>query len=133
MIDPREPLASWFLLVSCAFFVVVYGLPLVFAPLRWARWFRWTVPDGSPDLTVYFGRCTGLLALTIIVTVAPAIRDPRGHRAAFELIAWACGFMTLLHVWGAVRRIQPWTEHAEIVLYGAVCAAAVAFRVHLAR
>jgi hypothetical protein len=26
--------------------------------------------------------------------------------------------MTLIHGWGAIRRIQPWTENAEILLYG---------------
>ncbi len=124
MTDPTHPFASGFLLVSCAFFVAVYAIPLVFFPLRWARWFRWEVPAGRADLTVYFARCTGLLALAIIAIVAPGIRDPVGHRGVFELIAWACGLMTLLHVWGAIRRTQPWPEHLEIAMYAAVCGVA---------
>ncbi len=128
MLDPSHAFASAFLLVSCAFFLVVYAVPLVFFPLRWARWFRWEVPAGRPDLTVYFARCTGLLAVAIIAVVAPGIRDPAGHRDVFVLIAWACGLMTLLHVWGAIRRTQPWPEHAEIVMYAAVCGLSVWIR-----
>lgn len=124
-ISAEHPFASWFLLVSCAFFLVVYALPLALFPLRWARWFRWELPKGSPHLTVYFGRCTGALALALIAMAAQAVSDPRGHRAVFELIAWATGLMTLLHLWGALRRSQPWTEDVEIVLYGAVCGVAL--------
>jgi len=126
--DQSHPLASGFLAVSCAFFLAVYAVPLLFFPLRWARWFRWEPGTGSPHLTVYFGRCTGGLALAIIALAIPAIRDPGGHRFVFDLIAWATGIMTLVHLWGAVRRTQPWTEDVEIALYGAVCAVALWIR-----
>jgi len=129
--DPNHAFASWFLLASCAFFLVVYAVPLVLFPLRWARWFRWELPAGRADVTVYFARCTGLLALAILAVVVPAIRDPAGHRMVFDLIAWACGLMTLLHVWGAIRRTQPWPEHVEIVMYAAVCGAALWLRAAL--
>jgi hypothetical protein len=121
MPDPVT-VARVFLAASVAVFLLVYALPLTLAPLRWARWFRWRVPERDPDLTVCFGRCTGVLALAVIVAVLPAVRDPRAHLDRFELIAWATGLMTLLHVWGAVRRTQPWTEDLEIALYGAVFA-----------
>ena len=131
MISPEHPFASAFLAVSCVFFLVVYALPLAFAPLAWARWFRWQLPEGRADLTVYFGRCTGVLALAIIALVARAVPDPRGHRYVFDLIAFACGLMTLLHAWGALRRTQPWTEDVEIGVYGAVCAIAIWLRLGL--
>jgi hypothetical protein len=41
MISPDYPLASWFLVVSVFVFVVVIALPLLFAPLKWARMFGW--------------------------------------------------------------------------------------------
>jgi hypothetical protein len=41
MINPDYPQASWFLIISTLFFVVVIALPLLFAPLTWARWFGW--------------------------------------------------------------------------------------------
>lgn len=132
MISQEHPFASWFLAASCAGFLAVYAVPLTFFPLRWARWFRWELPAGGADLTVYFARCTGLLAFTIIVLAAQAIPDPRGHRAIFELIGWATGFMVLLHAWGAIRRTQPWTEDLEIVLYAAVCGTSTWLWFHLA-
>ncbi|HEY6098191.1 MAG TPA: hypothetical protein VIW03_02095 [Anaeromyxobacter sp.] len=122
VISAEHPFASWFLAASCAGFLVVYAIPLSLFPLRWARWFRWRLPEGDAHLTVYLGRCTGLLATAIILVAAQAVPDPGGHRIVFELIAVACGSMTALHVWGAIRRTQPWTEHLEIALYGAVCA-----------
>jgi hypothetical protein len=131
MPDP-EIVARVFLGVSVAVFLVVYALPLALVPLRWARWFRWRLPHGDPDLTVYFGRCTGVLALAVIVAVLPAVRDPRAHLDRLELVAWATGLMTALHVWGAVRRVQPWTEDLEIALYGAVFAISTWLRFALA-
>ena len=74
----------------------------------------------------------GVLALAVIVAVLPAVRDPRAHLDCLELVAWATGLMTLLHVWGAVRRIQPWTEDLEIALYGAVFAISTWLRFALA-
>jgi hypothetical protein len=132
MISQEFPLASWFLLVNVAVFLFVYALPLTFAPLRWARWFRWPLPSGSTDLTVYLARCVGMLALAIIAMAVQAVPDPRGHRMVFELIAWATGFMVPLHVWGALRRTQPWTETLEIALYAAVCAGSSSICLRLA-
>jgi hypothetical protein len=128
MINSQFPLASWFLVVSTSFFLLVYALPLLFIPLRWARWFGWELPTGNNDLTVYFARCLGGLALAIIITVVQFIPDPRSHLAIFELIGLVCGMMVLVHVWGAVRKTQPWPETAEIPLYGAVCAIALWLR-----
>ena len=129
MIDPERPLASWFLLTSATFFLVVFALPLLFAPLRWARWFRWKLPEqletSHLHLTVYFARCLGAVALSVIVITFRSAGDPRGHRILFDLIALLSGLMVLVHAWGAIRRTQPWTEHVEIVLYAAVAAAAI--------
>lgn len=127
MVDPDRALASWFLLTSATFFLVVYALPLLFVPLRWARWFRWKLPERpeTSHLTVYFARCLGALALSVIVVTYRAAGDPRGHRVLFDLIALVGGLMALVHAWGAIRRTQPWTEHVEIVLYAAVAAVAV--------
>ncbi len=131
MIDPRFPLASWFLIVSGAGFLIVYALPLLLAPLRWARWFRWEVASSPTDLTVYFGRCLGGVAVAVTWAALAAASDPEHHVIVFDLIAVACGLQTLIHVDGAVRRTQPWTETVEIGLYAALCGASVAIRVLL--
>ncbi|MEU8271274.1 hypothetical protein AB0B89_29455 [Sphaerisporangium sp. NPDC049002] len=131
MIDGQFPLASWFLLVSATGFLAVYALPLLLVPLRWARWFRWEAPSGPTDLTVYFGRCLGAVAVAITWVALAAAPDPEHNLIVFDLIAIACGLQTLIHVDGAVRRIQPWTETLEIGLYAVLCGGAVAIRVLL--
>jgi hypothetical protein len=120
MISPDYPLASWFLLVSAAFFLVVVALPLLFVPLTWARWFGWRLPEGSTDLTVYFGRCLGAVALAVIVVAARGIPDPKGHPALFELVALITGLMVFVHVWGALRKAQPLSETVEISVWAMV-------------
>jgi hypothetical protein len=116
MISATHPAASWFLLASGAGFLAVYGLPLALFPLRWARWFRWKLPEET-DLAVYLGRCVGVLAIAIIAVALQAVPHPERFPVVFELIAWIGALMTALHVYGAIRRVQPWTEDAEIVLY----------------
>jgi hypothetical protein len=132
VINQEHPLASWFLIVAMAFFLVVYALPLLFVPLHWARWFQWELPQGKTDLAVYLGRCLGGVALSVIVIAYQGIADPKGHRNVFELIGMIGALLTLVHVWGAIRRIQPWTEHVEIALYAAVAVAAFWIRTTLA-
>jgi hypothetical protein len=128
MINPDYPLASWFLVVCSVFFLVVVALPLLFVPLTWARWFGWTQPEGSKDLTVYFGRCLGGLALAVIMTVAHGVPDPKSHRLMFDLVSASCGLMVLIHVYGAVRKIQPLSETVEIAVWVVVFAVSMWFR-----
>ncbi len=128
LINADYPLASWFLLVVTISFSCIYALPLLFMPLRWARWFRWPMPEGNTALTVYFGRCLGGLALAAIITVARAVPDPRAHLLLFDLTYVVCGIMTAIHIWGALERTQPWTEDAEILMYGAATGAAAWLR-----
>lgn len=122
MIDPEYVVASWFLWLSGVGFLLVYALPLTLAPLYWARVFRWHLPEGNNHLTLYFGRCTGVLALSVTLFAMRAAMDPEAHRYLFELITLICSGMTLLHLYGAVRRMQPWTEDAEVVLYAGIAA-----------
>lgn len=120
MISTDNPLAGWFLLLTGGGFFLFYALPLLLVPLRWARVFRWEVGAAAPNLTLYFGRCLGAVAVAITLMMLRAAADPRGHRIVLELTAAVAGLMTGLHIYGAVRRVQPWTEDAEILLYGAV-------------
>ncbi|WP_224360550.1 hypothetical protein [Hyalangium versicolor] len=117
MINPEYPQASWFLVISVGVFLLVIALPLLLAPLTWARWFGWKIPEGSTDLTVYFGRCLGATALTLIFAVAHGIPDPKSHHLLFELIAIVSGLMILIHLWGAIRKTQPLSETVEIAVW----------------
>ncbi|HYH94951.1 hypothetical protein [Hyalangium sp.] len=128
MINPDYPLASWYLVISTLFFVVVIALPLLFVPLTWARWFGWKIPEGNTDLTVYLGRCLGAAALSIIIAVAHGIPNPKSHHLLFDLVAMASGLMILIHVWGAIRKTQPLSETVEIAVWGVAFVFAVWIR-----
>ena len=125
IINSQHPAVSWFLVFSGLFFLLVFALPLLFVPLTWATWFRWPLPEpgdkrhqGLMNLATYFGRCTGGLALVILVFIFRAVPDPVGHLSIFEWMAGVAWVLTFTHAWGAIRRTQPWTEDAEILLYG---------------
>ncbi|MEY3212338.1 MAG: hypothetical protein RIT28_2819 [Pseudomonadota bacterium] len=128
MLNADQPFASAFLWLASFSFLLVYGLPLTLVPVRWARWFQWSLPEdlNAPQnvhlhqLAEYFGRCTGTLAITITLFAMRAAGDPAAHPYVLEIIFIACLGMTLVHAYGALRRIQPWTENAEILLYAAM-------------
>jgi chromate transport protein ChrA len=120
MISSEFPLASWFLVGCTTFFLLIIALPLLIAPLTWARWFGWKAPEGNTDLTVYFGRCLGAVALAIIITVTHGISDPKSHRALFDLVSLSTGLMVFVHVWGALRKAQPLSETVETAVWAMV-------------
>jgi len=117
--------SSLFLLVASSVGLLVFALPLLLSPLRWARRLRWRVPEDS-DLTVYLGRSLGAVATALSVGGLLAARDPRRHRIVFPMASLASLLLTGVHVWGAIQRKQPWTETAEIFFWGAMAAGAVA-------
>jgi hypothetical protein len=116
VIDPTCSVASWFLWCASVLFLVVLALPLLLAPLGWARKVGWRIPEQT-ELTVYFGRCLGALGLAIVLTGMEAAPHPRAHAILFDLIVAAGALLALVHVWGALRREQPWLETAEIAVY----------------
>ncbi len=128
MISAQHPLASWFLVVSVAFFLLVYALPLLLVPLTWARWFGWKPQEGNVDLTVYFARCLGAVALAIILTVVRFIPDPGSQPALFDLIGLVCVGMVGVHTWGWLKKAQPLSETVEIFFYAVVGVVAVWIR-----
>jgi hypothetical protein len=123
MFPTDTPLANWFLLLTGIVFLFLFALPLMFAPLHWARFFQWRVPDGPKDLRdliLYFARCLGAVAFAVIVAILHAAFDPAWRPMVLKLIVWIGVPMVGVHAWGAVRRQQPWTETMEIGLYAGV-------------
>ena len=117
--------SSLFLLVASSIGLLVFALPLLLSPLRWARRLRWRVPEDT-DLTVYLGRSLGAVATALSAGGLLAARDPRRHRVVFPIAAVAGFLLTGVHIWGAVQKRQPWTETAEIAFWAAVAAGAAA-------
>jgi hypothetical protein len=112
----------WFVIVTA----IVFVAPLMFAPMTWARIFRWRLPD-HPDLTFYFGRCLGALSVAVEYFLWQGSRDPAITPVALGALGIFCAIMVIVHIDGAIRKIQPWTETAEIVFWGAASAACVLF------
>ena len=106
---------------------LAFALPFIFAPEGWGRAMRWAVP-GETDLLRYYARCLGLLALAGNgLAVWAALFRPALLPAYFVLVTPFCASMVPLHVWGWLRREQPWTETAEIPMWTAAFVGCLAF------
>jgi len=122
VISDRFPLASWFLLIAGLVFTFAFALPLLFVPLRWAQLFRWKLP-AETDLTVYFARCLGAVAVALVGACFLAVPHPEQHLLLFDLVTIAGAMLAGVHAWGAIARTQPWTETLEIALYAGITVA----------
>ena len=93
--------------------VSFFAIPISLAPLAWARAFRWTV-DAEPDLALYFGRCLGVLALTLSAAAWIAAGNASVQPFFFGVFISVNALLCVVHVVGALQKVQPWTENAEI-------------------
>lgn len=109
--------SSLFLLISGMVFLLFFALPLLVCPLVWARRIGWKIPEET-DLVVYLGRSLGAVALSMIITAFLAIKDPWQFRFFFDQMIMAMFFLFFVHVYGFIKRVQPFIEHVEIVFYG---------------
>jgi hypothetical protein len=118
--------ASTFLLVVGVGTVLLFGAPMVIAPLRWAAMLGWAMPSPR-DLAVYFGRCLGAVICVLGVAAYHASRHAELMPFFFDMLAGCTTAMVLVHVWGAVRRIQPPAETWEIGYWLVLFLATLAF------
>ncbi|MCC6075807.1 hypothetical protein ACFPTX_07770 [Pseudomonas sp. GCM10022188] len=93
-----------------------FALPIFFAPLAWARLMRWEVP-AQQHLAIYFGRCLGAFILVVEAAMLRSATTGTSFSYAFDILFMVFGLMFVVHVYGAVRRIQPITETLEIGLW----------------
>jgi hypothetical protein len=105
--------AATYLVALVVLTTVAFALPLFLTPLRWGRLMRFAIPNDT-DLAVYFGRCLGAVILVIDAIALRAAVTGTGLAVTFDLLVGASALMVVVHVWGALRGIQPWTETAEI-------------------
>lgn len=103
----------WLTLVT----TLVFALPIFFIPLVWARLMGWVLPTHT-HLTVYFGRCLGAFILILETMMLRAALSGEAIRAVFEMLLAVTVMMIIVHVYGAMRRIQPLSETLEIGFYG---------------
>ena len=117
--------AQAFLLVATILSAAGLSLPILLVPLAWARRFGWTIPEHT-DLAVYFGRSLGALAVTINLLTLRAALTGVALVPAFEVTLVVSLLMVVVHVYGALRRVQPLSETIEIGFWAAIALLALA-------
>ena len=105
-------LATHYLIVLALVTLVAFSLLLFFRPLLWAKLFWWRLPEDT-DLTIYFGRCLGAFALVTDAMFLHAALTGVGVVTMLQFFTLFCLLMVVVHVWGALARIQPITETLE--------------------
>jgi hypothetical protein len=109
-------LAPQYLLILTLSTTLVFALPIFCIPLVWARLMGWTLPAHT-DLAVYFGRCLGAFILILEAMMLRAALTGEAIHAVFEMILAVAVMMIVVHVYGALRRIQPLSDTLEIGFY----------------
>jgi len=102
-------------------FSVLVGVPLVVAPIAWARALGWRAPD-QPELAIYFARCLGGVVVAIAIVAGATASDPRGQEIMLDVICAALAAMTVVHALGWIRKQQPRSEDLETLGYAALFA-----------
>ncbi len=100
----------WTLMVLTTLF---FALPLFLIPIQWGRMMQWEIPQET-HLAIYFGRCLGALLLVIGCMALRALITGKGLSYIFDILFLVYIFMFFVHIYGALRRIQPITETLEI-------------------
>jgi VIT1/CCC1 family predicted Fe2+/Mn2+ transporter len=108
--------AQAFLLVFAAITTLAFALPIFFKPILWARAMQWKIPEDT-DLAVYFGRCLGAFILIVELLAFRAAITGEGLLAVFEILIAVFSFMLVVHIYGAIKKIQPITETLENILW----------------
>lgn len=108
--------AQTYLLVLSIATTLVFALPIFLVPLLWSRVMQWTLPEHT-DLAVYFGRCLGAFILIVEGLMLRAALTGEALVTTFEVLAAVALLMVVVHIYGALRRIQPWTETLETGFY----------------
>ena len=118
--------SSDFLRVVSLLTLVAFAIPISLAPLAWAKVLRWEI-DTRPDLALYFGRCLGVVALVLVWAGWHAASNPVLQPFYFNMFIGSTGLLTLVHIVGALQKVQPWTETAEIPFWGGLVVLALLF------
>lgn len=108
--------APQYLLILTLLTTLVFALPIFCIPLVWARLMGWTLPAHT-DLAVYFGRCLGAFILILEAMMLRAALTGEAIHAVFEILLAVAVMMIVVHIYGALRCIQPLSETLEIGFY----------------
>ena len=126
MVGIWQSYAGIYLVVTGVAMLAAFGIPLLVAPMAWARVMRWEVPPPG-QLVTFLGRSVGLFCCVIAAYALKAAATPPAQPFFFELMLWVIVGMIGLHVYGAVKRVQPVTETMEIGLWVVLLLVTLAF------
>lgn len=118
--------AQTFMLVFAILAIVVFVIPMIFAPIFWARMLLWNIPEDT-DLVVYSLRSLGSLGLVVLLITFRAATTGEGLLFVYELFVPFFALMVLVHLYGAIKKIQPITETLEIGFWLALLVLALCF------
>ena len=105
--------AQTFMLVFAILALFAFVIPMIFAPMFWARMLLWNIPEDT-DLAVYSLRSLGSLGLAVLLITFRAAISGEGLLLIYELFVPFFALMVLVHFYGAIKKIQPITETLEI-------------------
>ena len=118
--------ADVYLVVAGVAMLAGFAVPLIVAPMAWARALRWEVPE-SRQLATFLGRSVGVLLGVVGAFAIRVAGAPQARPFFFELLIWLLVAMIALHGYGAIRKAQPVTETAEIGLWAILLLVTLAF------
>lgn len=126
MIGIWHTYAASYLIVAGAATLLAFGIPLLVVPMAWARIFRWEIPPPG-QLPIFLGRSLGLFICVVGAYAFRAAAIPAAQPFFFEFMLLLFVGMIVLHVYGAIKRVQPVTETIEIALWVILLLATLAF------
>jgi hypothetical protein len=103
-----------------------FGIPLLVAPMAWARVFRWEIPEPQ-ELVTFLGRSLGALVSVIGAYAIKVARTPETMPFFFGLMIWVLVANIAVHLYGAIGKAQPVTETVEIGLWVVLLLLTLAF------
>ena len=118
--------AQIYLLFFATLTTLFFALPIFLAPLAWARMMMWKIPTDT-DLAVYFGRCLGAFILIVEMLAFRAGLTGEGLVFTFQVLIAVFLFMLAVHIYGALKKIQPITETMENILWVVLLVLTLAF------
>ena len=108
--------SSHYLYVAAIGILGAFGLPMLLVPMMFGRILGWQIPDHE-HLAIYFGRCLGGMACVIAVFGIHVAGTPALQPFFFNLMLGMFCILTLVHIYGAIRKIQPISETIEIIFW----------------
>ena len=105
--------SSQFLSIVGWLIMVAFAIPITIWPFQWAKVVGWEIPKQT-DLALYFGRCLGCVGGAVALFSILAANNPLVQPFYFKLLLTIWVSMVILHIYGAIKQIQPALETYEI-------------------